>query len=559
MIACCLIALILLVACAGPKRDPPEAIYERGRQELRLGNFDKAAAQADLGFRGWRSQAGSPWYWRFRLLQAEILLARGKAKEALPLLQARLPDSPEFSELVVRQRLHQGRAAFMFGEYPRAKKLLDEALHLATKIDSTPLAAETELRRACPIFRIWTVPAGEVSFRNTLEIGIRLGDLYLQAAALGNLGFGLMNHSRYDEAIPFFERALAASEKFGSRDFTARIRGNLGMCYYGLGDMDRALKLLSQAELEAARWGLRDRHVWLGDIGNVYYELRDFRKAISYYQRALALARELEESFSIAEWLNYLAEASIDAGDLTSAESYNHEALALGERTQNLNRPRSLLNAARIAAARKQFEDAERRYSDVIESASKLGNRVAVWEAQVGLANLSVATQRWQKATEQFQSAVSTIEGARSQLARDEWKLTFLDPLIRFYDEYVDFLMDRGRVAQALEVAESCRARLLAEKLGLESRSVRRATAVDFRAKARAEKAVLLSYWLAPRRSFLWAVTPDSVQSFTLPPEKEISRMWGAYTNLTKQSTHPLGTRHRNGLHLVAVPVAPAP
>jgi len=94
--------------------------------------------------------------------------------------------------------------------------------------------------------------------------------------------------------------------------------------------------------------------------------------------------------------------------------------------------------------------------------------------------------------------------------------------------------------------------------LGLERKSVRSATAADFRAKARGEKAVLLSYWLAPRRSFVWVVTPDSVQSFNLPPEKEISRLVEAYSNVVMQGRDPIETVNAAGLELFEALVAPA-
>src|SRR2546426_7846702 len=110
MIRWCLITLTLLSGCTPRRPQAPEALYEKARLEIRRGNFDLAWAQADLGFRQWRAEPNTLWYWQFHLLRAEILLLRGKAKDAQSLLDAKIPDRPEFGELVARKGLHPGRA-----------------------------------------------------------------------------------------------------------------------------------------------------------------------------------------------------------------------------------------------------------------------------------------------------------------------------------------------------------------------------------------------------------------------------------------------------------------
>ncbi len=246
-------------------------------------------------------------------------------------------------------------------------------------------------------------------------------------------------------------------------------------------------------------------------------------------------------------------------GDLDSADAAIGETLTLRQKIPNENAAVwAQLNLARIAAGRQRFQEAESRYTQTIESATKLGMTADLLQARSKLGSLHLHLGGFSKAEVQFQAIASESESSRSKLGRDEWKLTFQSSVIPFYNDYVDFLIERGRVAQALEVAEWCRARLLAEKLGLKTEWIRRATVADFRAKARDGKAVLLSYWLAPRRSFVWVVTPDDVQSFVLPPEKEISRLIEAYSNLILQSRNPLETANATGLQLFDTLVAPA-
>ena len=62
-----------------------------------------------------------------------------------------------------------------------------------------------------------------------------------------------------------------------------------------------------------------------------------------------------------------------------------------------------------------------------------------------------------------------TVEKTRSDLLKVDYKLSFLTQLIDFYRSYVDALVAQGREDRALEVAESSRGRVLAERLRMDA------------------------------------------------------------------------------------------
>ena len=80
-----------------------------------------------------------------------------------------------------------------------------------------------------------------------------------------------------------------------------------------------------------------------------------------------------------------------------------------------------------------------------------------------------------------------------------------------------------------MEFAESRRARLLAEKMRIRADKGAAARA-DLRALAGQLHAVLLSYWLAPRQSYLWVVTASEIRAFPLPPEPQIRGLVERYS-----------------------------
>src|SRR5205085_3168775 len=83
--------------------------------------------------------------------------------------------------------------------------------------------------------------------------------------------------------------------------------------------------------------------------------------------------------------------------------------------------------------------------------------------------------------------------------------------------------------------------------------------AAEFSAIARQSGSVWLSYWLAPRRSFLWVATPIEVRVFTLPPLDEIGRLVTEYRGFIETSLRdPMRVRSEAGRRLYEILIAPA-
>src|SRR5436305_787166 len=90
---------------------------------------------------------------------------------------------------------------------------------------------------------------------------------------------------------------------------------------------------------------------------------------------------------------------------------------------------------------------------------------IFLWQAHAGLAGVWLAAGDWDRARRSFEAGIEVVEQSQSQLNGPDHKITFLARLIRFYQDYVDALMDRNLPLRALEVADSSRARILSEGL----------------------------------------------------------------------------------------------
>ncbi len=518
------------------------------------GKRSEALGLAERGLRRARSPDDR---WRFYLVKASVLLARGQAAEAIQLLDGK-EEPPQDEEVAVRRWTLLSRALRERGREAEAERILERARKLARDSGAPLLISLTEQLHGIALQRSDPEQAFQC-LRAALETARKARHGYQEAATLVTLGWSRLRLGRYGEAIPWLEQALAVSVPAGYAPLTATARHNLGVCYNALGDWDRALESLREAE---AIYTQIEEHAGLaglfGDLGNTYYFRGEPENAVACYRRGLALARRLGDQAMAARWLSNLAMMAIETGDLASAERFNQEAVELRTRAGDAGSlVWPLVNAARIAAARGRFAEAEARYLEAIARAEKLDVPQALLEARARLGTLHAQNGAYHLLHQEFGQLAADVARLRRRLSRLEWKFTFQASIIPFYEEYVDALVRQGEIARAWEAIESCRAPVLAEHAtpGTGSRT---SSAGARRSAGTPEAAAVLSYWLAPKRSFLFARTGNRVEWFALPPEATVRRLVEAYSNALLSVEDPRENRNAIGRRLYEVLIAPA-
>jgi len=552
-----LLLLVLLPGCSRQRAHPISDDYTAAERLLKKGELKEAQARASDGLKGCGSSA--EWCWKFRLLEAETLLANRQNQAALKLLD--VPDKPPNRELEAMRLMHLGQAWFLLQKNTRAEKLWGEALELGQASGPPLLVAEVELRQGGLLIMTARFDEAEPKLRRALETAVRGNDPYLQASAMANLGLLLTNTFRLDAAVYWLQRAYDLFLQLGASSAVARTAGNLGHCYVRLGDTEKALADFEEAAARfAAAGNLCSEQIWLGDIGEVFLDAKEFPAARERTEQALKMAKGCSDKYYSTIWLNNLAQASIESGELDDAERFNADALALsredddkskekGDKSEELH---NRVNSAVIAAGRKQFDRAEELFRSVIHSVSE--NPTWALEAHGGLAELfAQQAGKAEKADAEFRSAIATVELRQASLMKADHKLSFLSSLVRFYQSYIDFLVERGAVNRALEVAESSRARILTAGTEKETRAAavpHGLNAAAFQALARSSHHIFLSYWLAPKQSYVWVITPAEIRIINLPPEKKIRALVESYRTAIENLRDPLEPPHPAGEQL---------
>jgi CHAT domain-containing protein len=543
------LALAAVSACATDPQRELESNLQAARTSIRRGELVEARARVDRALA--KTQSDSEAGWRLRLLRGEILLLQSQPAEVVGLVATPLPPDPRFNPLRAQQKYLEARLMVAKNQLADAQRMLETARQLGPtaplQLEIAELAGQLEMRLSH-----WSV--ADARLQDVAARAGAAGDRYLQARALNDLGMGDLVRQRWDEALQWFTRVLSFTDLDKFTVYAAAL-SNAGSCYARLGEFDRALELQRRAvSLHAGRGPRLDFVVALGELGNTFKQKGDARQALPFYTQGLAAANESKLTRNAAVLAGNLASANVDLGDWDEADRFNSEATRLKEGGRSGDLIHNTLVAGEIALGRGRLDEAARRFDETL--AAPRSEASVGWSAHEGLAEIAVARSEPDVASRHFEAALDMIEKTRSDLQTTDYKLTFLTRLIRFYQEYVDALVDQGRFDRALEVSESSRGRVLAERNGVAPPS--RAKAAAFTRVAERSQTVLLSYWLGPKRSYVWVVTGTGVQCLRLPPAKDIDALVAQYRAMIGSSlADPLGASDNAGDRLYRMLVEP--
>lgn len=537
--------LLLVVACDDrPRGNAPEQLLQRGRLAIQHGAYDEATTIAAEGLR--RFPNDPRWRESFAILSADVKVRLGDAPGALKTLDT-APHS-DSAEAAVRRLMTRGFAQFVAGDLDAAEKSYAAADVLAART-MPALRPEIALLRIAQPFRQGEWSRAEQFAREAIDGSRVRGQRYVLANSTAMLATIEMNRREWEHALTGFEEAARLARSVDARSTLVKIKGNIGWCYFNLGDLDAAAAAFSAAEQFAEQHGIvREQPTWLANLANVHMTRGELGEALPYARRAVLAARRLGDKRRIASALTNLATVCVERREYRDAARANAEARVSG--TDSLL---VALNDARIAAGEGEQDVALAKLCSVIDDACDPPLR---WQAEVAAAHVYRARGDETDAARMYESALETGDLARGEFSTDLYLFAFETNLLRFYDEYIDLLLASGETERALAVAERSRARTLREGIGLLRRGEIGEASIAPAELAHRTNAVILSYWLGSERSLLWIATARGVVCRELPMQARIDRSVDDYARELAGSRHTL--QSPRGRALYDVLVAPA-
>ncbi|HXM62275.1 MAG TPA: CHAT domain-containing protein [Terriglobales bacterium] len=540
----------------GCSRRDPQAAFDHARQTLREGDAVAAALEAEKGYEDF-SASGPEWAWRFTILKAWALHSRGLDDQVLKLLSSDLVPPP-IGELSVQKLRWEGIAYASLHKFPDAEQKFGEAERICAGSGYPACADVVDAQGRLEMERGHYAKA-QGFFESVLSSARASGDPLWEADALLALSWSADEQTHFDEALNWADaaRRISLARHFGSVVQTAL--GNMGWAYYKLGDSEQALEMFVEATKQAEKLGdTSDQVKWLTNAGYIDLDAAKFTIAEQSFQQSLKLAKQINSREDIINSLIALAFVSELTAKLEDAKRYADEALSMARADGNKRDevyPR--LVQGQVAAQEHDAAAAETTFREVAQSADS--PVFLKWEAERSLARLYEDENQADSAEREYRTALTTFETARSGLQHEDSRLPFLSNASRIYDDYVHFLISRGKTNQALQVADYSRARTLSDGLGLLPKGTSFAPdLLNTQQAAKRAGGAILFYWLGEKQSYLWAITSQKTSLFVLPPAAEIDAAVQRYRKALVGPQDVLETANADGTALYAMLISPA-
>jgi len=548
--------IITLASCSGKtRREPPVPVsYEQAYQSFVQGNLVVARQQAHAVYVR-LAGVDVPHAWQALLLEANVLFWQGEYKTSLSLLVPELPPELAGDEMAVLRHILRGISQARLGQSLLAESEIREAEKLC---NISQCRFDGEIARAQGVLvmaRGNDLDQAEKFYRKSFTIARRRSDRFLEATALVNLGWVDLHRERYDSSIDWANASLQASQPINARQLIEVVSGNLGWAYYKMGDFARSLEQYQEAERQAQDLGLdADRTAWMGNIGRVHFETGQYSLAEHYYQQALQLAQTNGDQIQTIQGFTALALLCVQQQRMEPAKQYAQQAYELARSGDNhLEEQYALLVNAEISALSNDDAYAEKTFREV--AMNKVDDSWLRWQSRNDLAKLYEKQGRIGEADRQYQEARDAVKAARQQIRNEEFKLPFLTNAVHLYDDYIHFLVEHGKIEEALKEADQSRAQTLAE--GLNSRET--STAIpDPQEIARRAGGPILFYWLGANQSYLWVITGKQTVLLKLPAAAEIDSAVKHYGNALLAGPDVLQTENQFGIRLYETLIGPA-
>ncbi len=192
---------------------------------------------------------------------------------------------------------------------------------------------------------------------NTYKEQSKLGDAYDLINEIGTIALETKNnrlralyYSRLAEyhlykespelAIDAYERSIAEFIGVGENRELGTVQEDLANLYFNLGDYEKALEVINQAELSISSG--HDYRVIIRVIyfkADVYAALLNFKKATEYYQKGKALSEEKKidekEKLALEIELKYQAEKKLLENQLLKSQQRENEAIIKSQQSRN--------------------------------------------------------------------------------------------------------------------------------------------------------------------------------------------------------------------------------
>jgi CHAT domain-containing protein/predicted negative regulator of RcsB-dependent stress response len=400
---------------------------------------------------------------------------------------------------------------------------------------------------------------------HALKIFRTIGHRNGEAATLNGIGYLYDTLGDRSQSLKCFTRAFQLYAAIENHHYAAVTSGYVGRVHLALGDNERALESFNRKLLMSRV--VQDRRMesyTLRDIGNVLIEKGQTKEALNHYRHALSLSQDVKDRRGAALILVAIGKLSEKLGDKAEALANYEQGLLLMQAVADRRREvETLMNLASVKRDLGRLDDARRDIERSLELIEKLRTKVFSPSLRIsyletvyrhyefyvdllmrmhdrdrsgGYATLALEINEHARARTLLENLIAARtdirQGVDPQLLEEERQIQ--QRLNEKAEQQTRLLSSRTQPDREAAIRQEVES-LLTQYKEIESRvrdhSPKYAALMQPRPlnlpsiqRELDDDTLLLEYALGTGRSYGWAVTKHSIESFNLPPRAEINR-----------------------------------
>jgi len=328
-------------------------------------------------------------------------------------------------------------------------------------------------------------------YNDSLQLARKINNRKMEIRTLNNIGFVYSHLDNYYDALKCFQSGLNNAEEINDIEAKGMILNNMGIAYYNLGDYEISTKFYQKA-IDLAFKIKSEQILWeaYSGMGQCYEKKDEFSLALACYKKAIDIIDHIRSQLSLD----------------------THKAGFVRDKLKVYEFLIDLLYGLNLNSSSENFAQ---EIFHTVEKAKARAFLECLQEAKIDIrANLSPALKEKEIEISNYISLLS-LELSKSDISEKRRK-ELLEKLGQAEEEYMT-LISKMRI-EIPEVAnlvspEPCHLEQVQKQL------------LD-------EKTALIEYFLAEQKSFMFFITKNNFNLYSLPSKEKIENSIKAYLKI---------------------------
>ena len=304
-------------------------------------------------------------------------------------------------------------------------------------------------------------------WKKSLGIYRELGIRQAEGAVLANLGLACEGIGDYKKAIDYLDEALALTKEIKDRKGEGDILVNLGNIYCDIGQYEPAINYYQHSLVIA-----QERQDRLGEaaalvnLGNAYQILGNYSEAVELFKKSLKIAQEIKALREQANALGNLGHFYQVIGNSSKAIEYHQQSLEIKRNLQDRRgEVHTIGRLGLVYGEAGNYDEAIKHHQQGLVISRKIKYRLGEIDCLRNLGDAFFKSGKLAAAEKALRDAIKIGEYLRSELDRDDHKISFFETQDLTYRILQRVLIAQNKVEEALEIAERGRSRVFIEFL----------------------------------------------------------------------------------------------